>query len=111
MVFVIASATVLKRKADFVGASVSCQVGVSKRVTVVPDLHLLGLVEVVVPVERHHLDVRLLEIAVRSRVPCKPELVAYARGANNGVFGKAITKVQPVLFIRRCLGEGVVRPA
>lgn len=50
VVFVVPVATIVQRKADFAGALIGSQGGVSKCITIVPNLHLLDSVEVVAAV-------------------------------------------------------------
>src|ERR671925_1309779 len=109
VVLVVAAAAVFERHADLAGAGVRGQGRVAECVARVPDLNLLDPAEVVVPVERHHLDVRLREVLVRARIPREPDLAADARRANHGVAWKA--PAEPVPAIRRRRGERVLGPA
>src|SRR5262249_36090795 len=110
VVLEVAAAPELERQADLLGAGVGGEVRVAEGVALVPDLDLLEPVEVVAPVEGHHLEVGLPEALVRAGVPGEPDLVAHARGADHGEAGEAAGAGEPVPAVRRGRGEGGVRP-
>src|SRR4030095_14638090 len=102
VVLIISVAAILKREHNFSSADVSRQRGITECVVVVPDLHLLDLMKVVISIESHDFDVRLLEVAARSSTPCEPEPIGYARRADDSITRKATTTLtKPVLIVGR----------
>src|SRR4051812_9906562 len=117
VVLVVAVAAELERHPDFRRAHIGGERGVCKGVVVVPDLNLADLAEVIAPIERHDLDVSLLEVTVRPRGPSEPQLVSRPRGADDTVARKRIAPrpveilSQPVRPIGRGRRGRIVGPA
>ena len=91
MVLIVAVAAVLEGHSEFVGAGIAGERGIGEGVAVVPDLHLLRLIEVVVAIEGDDLDVRLLEVLVRAGGPPEPELVSRPCRSDDAVAREGIS--------------------
>src|SRR6185369_2443103 len=90
--------------------------GISEGIAVVPDLHLLRLVEIVCAIEGNDVDVSLLESGVGACSPAEPELIAGPGRTNDAVPRKRIAAGavevlrQPILVVRRRGSRRVVGP-
>ena len=99
MVFKVAVAAILERKAYLLGASIGGKRRVSEGVIVVPYLHLLVYVKIVAAIQSYHVDVRLLEMVIFACGPREPNVFSCARAAGNP--GAESTHLcEPVLVIR-----------